>query len=29
LPFLGYDHEGKLDHINETVPSVLTWFDQL
>lgn len=29
VSFPGYDHDGMLDHINEAVPSVLTWFDQL
>lgn len=29
VSFPGYDHDGMLDHINEAVPSMLTWFDQL
>jgi pimeloyl-ACP methyl ester carboxylesterase len=27
--FPGHDHEGMLTHINEAVPSVLAWFDEL
>jgi pimeloyl-ACP methyl ester carboxylesterase len=27
--FPGHDHEGMLAHINEAVPSVLSWFDEL
>ena len=27
--FPGHDHEGMLAHINEAIPSVLAWFDQL
>jgi pimeloyl-ACP methyl ester carboxylesterase len=27
--FPGHDHEGMLVHINEAVPSVLAWFDEL
>ena len=27
--FPGHDHEGMLAHINETIPSVLAWFDGL
>lgn len=27
--FPGHDHNGMLDHINEALPSVLAWFDEL
>jgi pimeloyl-ACP methyl ester carboxylesterase len=27
--FPGQDHNGMLDHINEALPSVLAWFDEL
>jgi len=27
--FPGYDHDGMLDHINDAVPQVLAWLDQL
>jgi hypothetical protein len=27
--FSGQDHNGMLDHINEALPSVLAWFDEL
>jgi hypothetical protein len=27
--FTGHDHNGMLDHINEALPSVLAWFDEL
>jgi len=27
--FPGRDHDGLLDHLNETLPSVLAWFDEL
>jgi pimeloyl-ACP methyl ester carboxylesterase len=27
--FPGYDHEGMLTHLNEAVPAVLAWLDQL
>jgi hypothetical protein len=27
--FPGHDHDGMLAHINEAVPSVLAWFDEL
>lgn len=27
--FPGYDHDGMLQHINEAIPTVLNWFDQL
>ncbi len=29
VSFPGHDHEGMLAHINDAVPSVLAWFDQL
>lgn len=29
VSFAGHDHDGMLDHINEAVPSVLAWLDQL
>jgi pimeloyl-ACP methyl ester carboxylesterase len=29
VSFPGHDHEGMLSHLDETVPSVLAWFDQL
>lgn len=29
VSFPGHDHEGMLSHINDAVPSVLAWFDQL
>ena len=27
--FPGHDHNGMLDHINEALPSILAWFDEL
>jgi len=29
VSFPGYDHEGMLTHLNEAVPDVLAWLDQL
>jgi pimeloyl-ACP methyl ester carboxylesterase len=29
VSFPGHDHEGMLTHINDAVPDVLAWFDQL
>ena len=29
ISFPGYDHEGMLTHLNEAVPSVLSWLDRL
>ena len=29
VSFPGYDHEGMLTHLNDAVPSVLAWLDQL
>jgi pimeloyl-ACP methyl ester carboxylesterase len=29
VSYPGHDHEGMLSHIDEAVPDVLTWFDQL
>ena len=29
VSFAGYDHDGMLNHINDAVPSVLAWLDQL
>lgn len=29
VSFPGHDHEGMLAHINDAIPSVLAWFDQL
>lgn len=29
VSFPGYDHDGMLNHINDAVPNVLAWFDQL
>jgi pimeloyl-ACP methyl ester carboxylesterase len=29
VSFPGYDHEGMLTHIDDAVPEVLAWFDQL
>lgn len=29
VSFAGYDHEGMLTHLNDAVPGVLSWLDQL
>ena len=29
VSFPGYDHEGMLTHLNDAVPNVLAWLDQL